>query len=1076
MKRWLAACMVILAWATANAAGGTSPLAEGVPANPYGTGLYAYSIINNLDENGLYSFSMDGKNTKIWASPFNDAYLFNGWLKDGRVCGINMMTSDGAPSLLRYNEYDFETGAVLASKVLDASNLMNFFKYCVYLPEKNQIFGVGVDEKNWSCVKTMNMDNFLDSEEQPEVTVVKNINYTQYILSICYNPIDKQVYAIDESNNMVRVNQETGDYETLVHIPGQAFATDRPQGLVYLPNKDEYLFAGMWNDLSTHLYRIDLTEKKVIEVGEVENDPYLTFFINTQEIDDMVPARPKFVSMSFPNGSLKGDIVFNMPSVLANGQPAPESLDWRLLVDGQEVATGQSSSAAEVSANVTLTQSTHTVEMMAINNGHEGPSAKTEIFVGNDTPKAPANVVLQEGKVTWDAVSEGVNGGYINLSDLTYEVYINDKYIGETDATEITFTVDPDDSFSRHVAEVRAISNDLESESGVSEPAYYGKPMKLDVHFDCNSREDASFFTSASQGEYYPAWGFNMWQEAFATSKGYYAGEAWLVTPPINFDNAEALYSLTFDLKEEDEWGESPVFAAYLVSPDDPTVSVATINEKFSFPASFQWGTVEKQFTVPAAGVYCVAFVSKQAAQGNTSMMKNMTIARSSMAPNAPDAPAEFTAAAAEGGALKALVSFNMPAKDVTGKDIPADAVITATLNCGENVASATGAPASAQTVEIATMQGDNEISASFAIGDAVGMGCKTTVFTGKDVPAAPTDVVAEMAADNRTVTLKWNAPTAGANGHYFNTEGLKYSVTSRVGWSWQELAAVEEGATQVTFELPQYDALTLLNLRIVASNEIGNGNFATAAVCTGTPYTLPMNEHFKDVDYYTYGPVYLETPSAEYSAALLYFVPPYQLSGPFEDKTEHGSIAVFPGAYGESRSRVALPKFSTKTDEDKSVKLSFEVYAGEAMAEDISFYAVTYDQEAPVFLGKVEPADGWTTVDFYLPSELMNKDWVNIYVDSRHPKDGTFMIIYGYDFDSVMTGVDGVQTADGAISASGSYVYFNNLAGENYAVYTLDGKLVKAGTIDCAQLAVGLDAGVYVAKAGSKTLKVIVK
>lgn len=1078
-KMWLTSAITAIAGMSLQAAvpdGGTAR----IPANPYGSGVYAYSVTNNTDdETGLYSFSLDGKSTHIWSSPFNDSYMFNGWLNDGRICGINMLSGDDRPVLLRYNEYDFDTGEVLASRTLDASNLMNYFKYCVYIPEKNRIFGVGVDERNWSCIKYMDMDNFLNSESDPEVVIVKNINYTQYLVSICYNPVDKNVYGIDESNNMVRINQETGDYETLLTIPGNKLSEGRPQGCVYLPNKDEYLLAGMWRgDLSSHLYRIDIAEKKVIEVGPVDKEPFITFMVNAAEVDGSVPARPRYVSMSYPDGSLSGNITYTMPETLADGSAAPQNMTWTLLIDGVAAESGNAGAGETVVVNATLGQGSHFLEMMASNNGHEGPSAKNDVFVGYDKPKAPANVVLKEGIVTWEAVTEGVNGGYIDTRNLVYDVYINDEFIDETSATEITFTVPEGDSFSRHIAEVRAVNHGIESESGVSAPALYGKPMKLDVHFDCTSAADAEFFSTSGKGEYYPAWGFSYSEGAFATSTAYYGGDAWLVTPPIDFDDADGLYSLSFSLKEESNWDQSPKFATYLVSPDDQMTPLATICGSYEYPEKFQWGTVDNVFSVPAAGTYCVVFVSTQTGSGNSSMIKNVDIKRSTKSVVAPDLPETFKAVAADGGALRAIVQFSMPVKNVAGGEIDADTEITATVKCGENTVSTTGLPGSAQSVEVATVQGDNEITATFAIGDAVGMSCSTTVFTGKDVPSAPSNVVAMVSSDNRTTTFRWDAPTTGANGHYFNAEGIKYVLKTKAGWSWSDIATVDDGSTEVTVSLPEYDYLNLVNVRIVASNEIGDGGMTSVNVQVGKPYALPMNEDFKDVAYYTYGPVYLETPTPEYSYALLYFYPPYQLNDSFADKTEHTSIAVFPGAAGESRSLLALPKFSTLTEESgKTVRMSFEVYAGDIMADDITFYAVTHDVEEPVVLGKVEPAGGWTTVNFELPSDFMNRNWVNVMVDSHYPKDGTYTVIYGYKYElDYAVGVEGITEGSSNISASGNYVYFNNLGGNEYAVYTLDGKLVKSGTVDCDRYAVGLEAGIYVAKAGTSTAKVIVR
>ena len=49
-----------------------------------------------------------------------------------------------------------------------------------------------------------------------------------------------------------------------------------------------------------------------------------------------------------------------------------------------------------------------------------------DLFVGNDLPGIPQNIVLreQDGKalLTWDAPTTGQNGGYIDPTKLTYHI------------------------------------------------------------------------------------------------------------------------------------------------------------------------------------------------------------------------------------------------------------------------------------------------------------------------------------------------------------------------------------------------------------------------------------------------------------------------------------------------------------------------------------------------------------------------------------------------------------------------------------------------------------------------------
>ena len=54
------------------------------------------------------------------------------------------------------------------------------------------------------------------------------------------------------------------------------------------------------------------------------------------------------------------------------------------------------------------------------------------VFVGFDTPLAPTDIVLSEGTLSWNPVTDGVNGGYIDTETLTYNVYLNGEKINDT--------------------------------------------------------------------------------------------------------------------------------------------------------------------------------------------------------------------------------------------------------------------------------------------------------------------------------------------------------------------------------------------------------------------------------------------------------------------------------------------------------------------------------------------------------------------------------------------------------------------------------------------------------------------
>lgn len=72
----------------------------------------------------------------------------------------------------------------------------------------------------------------------------------------------------------------------------------------------------------------------------------------------------------------------------------------------------------------------NTYTVVATNDAGEGKSAETQVFVGSDTPLAPNALIIKDNvdgtaTLSWTAPgSQGVNGGYVDTSSLTYKIYL----------------------------------------------------------------------------------------------------------------------------------------------------------------------------------------------------------------------------------------------------------------------------------------------------------------------------------------------------------------------------------------------------------------------------------------------------------------------------------------------------------------------------------------------------------------------------------------------------------------------------------------------------------------------------
>ena len=106
-----------------------------------------------------------------------------------------------------------------------------------------------------------------------------------------------------------------------------------------------------------------------------------------------------------------------------------------------------------------------------------------------------------------------------------------------------------------------------------------------------------------------------------------------------------------------------------------------------------------------------------------------------------------------------------------------------------------------------------------------------------------------------------------------------------------------------------------------------------------------------------------------------------------------------------------------------------------------------------------------------------MDKEWVKLMFDSKYGVTQEYTLVYTYKIDfSTLTEVDGINSSEASVYSRGSYVYINGLEGNDYTICALDGRVVKSGVVSDSVLAIGLEPGVYVVRAGGVSAMVVVR
>ena len=153
-------------------------------------------------------------------------------------------------------------------------------------------------------------------------------------------------------------------------------------------------------------------------------------------------------------GALNGVITFNAPTKTVGGDELTGTMSIHISGEGfgqliNDVTPGQA-----ISVPVEVEESdVYAYEIVASNDKGEGLSTTVSAFIGVDLPGDIDNIVAYDNfngsaTFTWDPVTKGTNGGYVDPESVTYRIYsVDDEgYLGDvlTETKELSYVLTSD--------------------------------------------------------------------------------------------------------------------------------------------------------------------------------------------------------------------------------------------------------------------------------------------------------------------------------------------------------------------------------------------------------------------------------------------------------------------------------------------------------------------------------------------------------------------------------------------------------------------------------------------------------
>ena len=325
------------------------------------------------------------------------------------------------------------------------------------------------------------------------------------------------------------------------------------------------------------IYKIDLKAKTSTLLREFKHEEeFGCLWVGDKVVAKGAPAASTDLAADFANGKLTGKINFTAPEKTYGGQTLTGDLTYKVLVDGVENMQGSTQAGKATTAEVTTTQGLHDFAVIVSNAEGDGDKAEIKnIYVGHDTPKQVQNVKLVQGDaadkltLTWDAATEGMHNGYVDPTEVKYQVrkMPSGEIVDNAATSPFKYTVTQEKAEKCFFDVTPYIDDEHKGLPTASNKIMIGKPFEVPYTATFETNDEVLLFTTEHIGDGNAYWDWDYDYKFMKIYSSTAPKNDWLFTPFIAIEEG-SIYKLSFDVrtvgteKYEVKYGLAPEAAA----------------------------------------------------------------------------------------------------------------------------------------------------------------------------------------------------------------------------------------------------------------------------------------------------------------------------------------------------------------------------------------------------------------------------------------------------------------------------------------------------------------------------------
>ncbi len=364
-----------------------------------------------------------------------------------------------------------------------------------------------------------------------------------------------------------------------------------------------------------YIAEIDLQTGQIKNAASLPNYlQYLAMTIPYQWAADTAPAQVKNLNVvPDANGASSAVISWENPT-LDYQLNTLSALDGVKIYRNEELiatlTTSEPGAAMEYNDS-NVPSAVHTYKVVPYNSVGDGLYKEFSVFVGQDLPGSVTNlnytVKLNEITLTWNAPTEGINGGWFDDSTLKYNIYRNGELISENlSSTTFVDTVEVYDSYEYIVESVTSAGKGDQS----SLQTAFGPTVVLPYENELETIERAMEFNVIDANNDENTWGYSEGYQGYVyiTSLENTADD-YLIFPPVNL-KAGKKYQVRFYYYTSN-YSDVEEKVKLLLGKEPTAESLTTVVSEYSFEGGLTgatWYETHAEYISPEDGVFNFAF------------------------------------------------------------------------------------------------------------------------------------------------------------------------------------------------------------------------------------------------------------------------------------------------------------------------------------------------------------------------------------------------------------------------------------------------------------------------------------